>query len=187
MLDTPKKRYDYSDLCNLPENVVGEILDGELIATPRPSRHHVSAASSLGYLIGPRYQLGEGGGPGGWVILIEPEVGLGSDIVVPDLAGWRRERFLLEEPHNWISVTPDWVSEILSPSTVRIDKIRKMPIYAVHGVSYIWLVDPGNKTLEIYRLESRKWLLLGTYGEDDRVRAEPFPEVEIDLSNLWLV
>jgi len=186
MAEAARTKKSYADLFDLPENVIGEIIDGEIIATPRPSRKHVSAGSSLGYQIGPRYQFGESGGPGGWLILIEPEVGLGDDIIVPDLAGWRKERFPIEEPHNWISISPDWICEILSPSTVRIDKIRKMPLYALHGVPFLWLLDPSNKTLEVFRLESGRWLVLGTFAENDRVCAEPFLEAEIDLGNLWL-
>jgi len=93
MSEIAKKKATYEDLYTIPDNMTGEIINGELIVTPRPSRRHVSAASSLGYKIGPSYQFGEGGGPGGWIILIEPEIGLGEQTVVPDLAGWKRERF----------------------------------------------------------------------------------------------
>jgi len=183
---TAKKKASYDDLFNIPENMTGEIIDGELIATPRPSRKHVSATSFLGYKIGPPYQFGEGGGPGGWVILVEPEIGLGEDILVPDLAGWKRDRFPVEEAHNWISAVPDWVCEVISPSTIRKDKIKKMPIYGQHGVSHFWVVDPFDKTLDVFRLESGKWVVAGLYSEKDKVRAEPFQEVEIDLGSLWL-
>ncbi len=181
-----KKQASYDDLFSLPDNVVGEIIDGELIATPRPSRRHGVAASVLGSEILPPYQLGRGGGPGGWIIIDEPEIYLGAHILVPDLAGWRRERFPASEETNWISVGPDWVCEILSPATVRVDKVRKMPIYAEHAVGHLWLVDPAAKTLDVFRLESGRWVLLATFIENDKVRAEPFQEVEIELGNLWL-
>lgn len=127
MSDPAKKMATYEDLYSIPENMTGEIIDGELIVSPRPSRRHTSAASSLGSdLISP-YQFGRGGCPGGWIIIIEPEIGLGDDIMVPDLAGWKRERFPFEEDHNWISAAPDWVCEILSPKSLRTDKIKKMP------------------------------------------------------------
>ena len=186
MSEPARKRATYEDLYNIPENMTGEIINGELVVTPRPSRKHTSAASSLGYKLGPAYQFGEGGGPGGWIIIVEPEIGLGGDIVVPDLAGWRRERFPIAEDHNWISVAPDWVCEVLSPGTFRRDKIEKMPAYARHGVAHFWSIDPLNKTLEVFKLEAARWVLLGVYAEDDKVRAEPFQEVEIDLTNLWL-
>jgi len=181
-----KKQASYDDLFSLPDNMVGEIIDGELIATPRPSRRHGVAASVLGYELGPPYQLGRGGGPGGWIIIDEPEISLGAHILVPDLAGWRRERFLSSEETNWISISPDWVCEILSPTTVGLDKVRKMPIYAQHGIAHLWLVDPAAKTLDVFRLETNRWVLLATFIENDRVRAEPFQEIEIELGNLWL-
>ncbi len=130
MSEPAGKRAVYEDLFGIPENMTGEIIDGELIVTPRPSRKHVYAASSLGNLVGPPYHFGRGGGPGGWIILDEPEIELGENILVPDLAGWRRERFPLSEETNWISVVPDWVCEILSPSTIRVDKVKKMGLYA---------------------------------------------------------
>jgi Uma2 family endonuclease len=133
----------------------------------------------------PPYQFGQGSGLGGWVIIIEPEIGLGENIVVPDIAGWKEERYPEEEPHNWISVVPDWICEVLSPSTVRMDKVRKMPIYALHGVPYFWLIDPAAKTLDVFMLASGQWTLLGTSVEDDKVRAEPFGGIEINLSDLW--
>ncbi|MGO9312609.1 MAG: Uma2 family endonuclease [Syntrophobacteraceae bacterium] len=128
-----KKKATYNDLFSIPENTTGEIINGELIVTPRPSRRHLYTESALGNKIGPPYQFGEGGGPGGWIILLEPEIGFGEDILVPDLAGWREGRYPEEEPHNWISVCPDWVCEVLSPSTQRTDKMEKMPVYARFG------------------------------------------------------
>ena len=185
MSELAKKEAAYDDLYTIPEDMVGEIINGELIAAPRPSRRHVNAVSSLGYKLGPPFQFGEGG-PGGWIILIEPEIGLGGDIVVPALAGWKKERFPPEEDHNWISAAPDWVCEVLSPNTLRTDKIKKMPLYALHGVGDIWLIDPVAMTLDAFRLESGGWLLLGSYAENDRVRVEPFREIEFDLGDLWV-
>ena len=185
MAEPAKRIATYEDLFHIPENMIGEIIHGELVVTPRPSRKHVSAASSLGYKIGPPYQFGEGGGPGGWVILMEPEIGLGENTLVPDLAGWREERYPEEEPHNWISVAPDWICEVLSPGTVKRDKMEKMPIYAEHRVAYLWLIDPIAKTLDVFQLEGGKWVVVGLYVEDAIVRAEPFIEIEINLRDLW--
>jgi Uma2 family endonuclease len=186
MSEPASKPSTYEDLYSIPENMTGEIINGELMVTPRPSRRHTSAASSLGYKIGPGYQFGEGGGPGGWVVIIEPEIGLGENILVPDLAGWKRERLPAEEPHNWISVAPDWVCEVLSPGTVGKDKVKKMPLYARYKVPYAWLVDPQEKTLEVFRLQQGVWAVIGLFGAGDKVRAEPFQEIEFALNDLWL-
>jgi Uma2 family endonuclease len=185
MAEPAKNKATYEDLYSIPENMTGEIIAGELIATPRPSRRHVYAASALGIEVGPSYQFGRGG-PGGWIILDEPEIQFGEDILVPDLGGWRRERFPASEEHNWISVAPDWVCEVLSPGTIRVDKVKKMTIYGRHGVGYVWLLDPMNRTLDVLGLESGKWVVLGVYAEDDKVRAAPFQEVEIEMEHLWL-
>lgn len=184
MSDPAKTKATYDDLYSVPENMTGEIVNGELVVTPRPSREHVFAATALGSEVGPPYQLGRGG-PGGWVILIEPEIGLGEHIMVPDLAGWRGERYPDEESHNWISVVPDWVCEVLSPTTRRLDRMVKMPIYAQYEVSYLWLIDPMDQTLEVYRLKDGEWVVAGLHKEADKVRVAPFSEIEIDLTDLW--
>jgi len=186
MTEPARKRAVYEDLYNIPENMTGEIINGELIVTPRPSRKHTIVTSRLGYEIGPPYDFGRGGGPGGWVILDEPEIAFGENILVPDLAGWKKERFPIEEPHNWISVAPDWVCEILSPGTAQVDRTEKMPLYAQHQVSHAWLIDPILKTLEVFRFEPGRWVVLGVYAKSARVRAEPFSEIELDLGLLWL-
>ena len=184
MAETAKKRATYEDLHTIPENMTGEIIDGELIVAPRPSRKHVYAASSLGNEIGPPYHSGRGG-PGGWIILIEPEIGLGDDILVPDLAGWRRERVPASENHNWISVCPDWICEIVSPGTLQMDRVKKMRVYAQNEVPHLWIIDPIGKTLEVYRFQTGSYTVAGVYAENEKVRVEPFQEVEIDLTNLW--
>jgi Uma2 family endonuclease len=185
MTEPAPKRAVYDDLFDLPENMTGEIVNGELIVTPRPSRKHLYAGSTLGDEIGPPYRSGRGG-PGGWVILDGPEISFGENILVPDLAGWKKERFPIEEPHNWISVVPDWVCEILSPSTAQVDRTEKMPIYAQHGVLHAWLIDPILKTLEVFRFEPGGWVVLGVYAKSAKVHAEPFSEIELDIGILWL-
>ena len=186
MSEVARRKATYDDLYGIPENTTGQIINGHLIVTPRPSRKHVYATSALGNEIGPPFQFGRGG-PGGWVILIEPEIGLGEHTIVPDLAGWKRERFPAEEEQNWISAVPDWICEVLSPGTVRVDRIDKMSIYGLYGVPHLWFVDPINKTLEVFALESSSgaWVVRGLYGESDKVRAEPFQEIEIELIHLW--
>lgn len=184
MSDPARKRASYEDLYTLPPNMTGQIIEGELYTLPRPHSRHSRVSAILCREIGP-YQSDGGGGPQGWVILIEAEVMLGDDLLAPDLAGWRIERLPKPPKENYITVTPDWVCEILSPGTARLDRIRKMPIYARHEVKHLWLIDPILKTLEVYGLKEGSWVVRGSYGEDDQVRVEPFTGVEINLADLW--
>lgn len=187
MAETGRKKATYDDLLKIPENVTGEIVNGELITTPRPSRRHVHTASVLGIKVAPSYQFGEGGGPGGWIIYDEPEIHFSTeDIIVPDLAGWRKEKLTTPAEEHRFIVFPDWICEILSPHTAQRDRIIKMRLFARYGVPFVWLIDPTLKTLEVFRLESDKWFRLDAFSENDKVRAEPFQEVEIDLSLLWV-
>lgn len=185
MSEPAKREATYEDLFNIPENMTGEIINGELIVTPRPSRKHVFATSVLSNRIMTPYQFGEGGGPGGWIILVEPEIKLGQHTMVADLAGWKEERYPDEEPHNWISVPPDWVCEMLSPNTRRLDRMKKMPVYAKYEVPFLWLADPDEMTLEVYRLSEGAWVVAGLHEGEIKVRAVPFAEHEINLSDLW--
>ena len=185
MSESAKKRATYEDLYDLPEDMTGEIIDGELILTPKPSTQHSNTAFTLSSRLGPPYRFGEGG-PGGWIILVKHEIMLGEHLLVPDFAGWRKGRFPGVPKENWLSIAPDWVCEILSPSTARVDRVRKMPLYAAHGIPHLWLIDPFAKTLEVFRLQSGKWVMLAAFAEDDKVRTEPFQEIEIDLANLWI-
>ena len=186
MAELASKKSTYDDLFSIPENMTGEIIDGELIVTPRPSRNHGFCATALGTAVTAPYQFGQGGGPGGWVFIIEPEIGFAGHILVPDLAGWKRARFPFQEEVNWISVAPNWVGEILPPHTFRTDKVKKVPLYARHGIEHIWLVDPMAQTLYAFRREAGGWFLLGSYAENDKVRVEPFLEIEINLGDLWI-
>lgn len=173
----------YDDIVTLPEHVTGEIIDGELHTQPRPTSRHARVETGLGRELSGPFDVGRGG-PGGWVILSEPELHLGPHVLVPDLAGWRRERLPLI-PDGPIEVVPDWVCEILSPGTARKDRARKLPLYGRLGVTHAWLVDPAAKTIEVLRYADGHWLLLETFGEDDSMRAEPFDAVAIELAPLW--
>lgn len=185
MAKPARKKPVYDDLYTIPDNMIGEIIDGELIVTPRPSRKHAYAATTLIGEVEPPYHRGRGG-PGGWIFLAGPEIGLGEHVpMVPDLAGWKAERFPDEEPHNWISAAPDWICEILSPRTMRLDKTKKMPIYAEHGIAYLWLIEPEAKTLVVYRLNNGEWVVAGMFAENTLIRAEPFAQIEINLNDLW--
>jgi Uma2 family endonuclease len=174
----------YDDILALPEHVVGELLDGELVVSPRPGPGHANAASVLTGALGPSFQFGDGG-PGGWWILAEPELHLGEDVLVPDLAGWRRERMPALPKEAFFTAPPDWGCEVLSPSTSRIDRTRKLPIYARAGVSHLWLVDPSAETLESFALEGGRWVLLATHGGDEVVRVKPFDALEVKLGRIW--
>jgi hypothetical protein len=180
-----KKVASYRDLADVPEHMVAELVDGEVHASPRPSLAHAMAASSLtSELVGP-FGFGRGGGPGGWVILAEPELHIVGQVMVPDLAGWRRERMPRMPEAAFAEVPPDWVCEVISPSTGALDRAGKMPHYGSAGVSHLWLVDPSARTVEIYRFELGAWRSLGTFADHARIRAEPFDAVELDLSLLW--
>jgi Uma2 family endonuclease len=174
----------YEDLVKLPDHLVAEIVDGELHATPRPAFAHVRAGSSLGVVIGGPYDHGHGG-PGGWWILDELELHLGTDVLVPDLAGWRKTRMPHRPETAYVALAPDWVCEILSPSTAVVDRARKLAIYAREAVAYAWLIDPALQTLEVLRLEGGRWVILGTHAGNDVVRVEPFGEIDIELRLLW--
>lgn len=174
----------YDDLCRVPPHLVAEILDGELYTHPRPAPRHAVAFSNLtDELVGP---FGKGrGGPGGWWIIGEPEVHLDAQVLVPDLAGWRRVRMPVLPDSAWFDLVPDWVCEILSPATARSDRVVKMRIYAEQGALHLWLLDPGLQTLETYGLDDGRWVLLETCAGADRVAAPPFEVIAFALAGLW--
>jgi Uma2 family endonuclease len=174
----------YEDLVKLPDNLVAEIVDGELHASPRPAPPHAIAGSSVGGLLINPYSFGRGG-PGGWWILDEPELHLGSDVLVPDLAGWRRARMPQRPATAYFPLAPDWVCEVLSPSTTRLDRTRKLGIYAREQVAHAWLIDPLAQTLEVFRLDGGHWVLAAVHAGEEVVRVEPFGEIDLELRLLW--
>ena len=179
-----KKTVTYADLAALPPHLVGEIIDGELIATPRPATSHARATTRLGTELEGPFDRGKGG-PGGWVILFEPELHIVEQVLVPDLAGWRRERMPEMPDAAYLELPPDWLCEVLSPATARIDRANKMRHYAAAGVRHVWLVDPVATTLEVYRLDGEGWRLVQTHAGAAMIRPEPFDAVELDLGSLW--
>jgi Uma2 family endonuclease len=184
MSETAKRSAVYEDLFEIPSNMIGEIVDGELTTTPRPAGRHILATSSLGgELFGP-FQKGLGG-PGGWWILIEPELNISEQVMVPDVAGWKKDRMSSVPDDQRFTVVPDWVCEVLSSGTARFDRTSKMPKYAALHVPYLWLIDPLQRTLEVFELVSERWTLVQTASEDQRVRAEPFAALELELGSLW--
>ncbi len=179
-----KRAATYDDILALREGLVGEILHGSLHVQPRPAPKYAAIASSLGVEVGGPYHRGHGG-PGGWWILDEPELHLGSDVLVPDLAGWRRERMPALPEAAWFELAPDWVCEVLSPRTARTDRVIKMPLYASHGVRHLWLIDPDLKILEAYELAGAHWMLIASLGDDAEVRIPPFDATGFILESLW--
>jgi Uma2 family endonuclease len=172
----------YEDLLKVPDNMVAELIDGELFASPRPSVAHANAVSELLSLsrseLGPR-------GRGTWHILVEPELHLGPDVLVPDIAGWRVDRVPVLPRTPALSIPPDWVCEALSRSSARIDRERKLPAYARHGVGFAWVLDFDLQYIEVKELRGNVWSDIGTFGGDATVRIPPFEEIEIDLATLW--
>ncbi|MBK7579713.1 MAG: Uma2 family endonuclease [Myxococcales bacterium] len=182
--DTAKNQATYQDVLDAPEHMVAEVLNGELHTHPRPAGPHAEAASVLGMDIGGPFHRGRGG-PGGWIILYEPELHLGIDILVPDLGGWRRERLPAVPDAPYFELAPDWACEVLSPATALVDRRRKLPIYAREQVRHLWLVDPRAKSVEVFRLDADTYRLVAVHGDCDVVRIEPFEAVELSLSALW--
>jgi len=179
-----KRRATYQDVIDSPEHMVAEIIGGELRLSTRPAGPATAAASALGEELGPPFKRGRGG-PGGWLILDEPELHLGDEIVVPDLAGWRRERLPVAPDAAFITVPPDWICEVLSRSTEKTDREEKMPLYASFDVQYAWLVHPRRRSLEAFRLRDGEWVALAVYKDAECARIEPFGAIEFDLAVLW--
>lgn len=184
MANVAPRHATYDDLVSLPRNVVGEIIGGELHTQPRPGGPHAAVASLLGMVLGNPFHRGSGG-PGGWIILDEPELHLGPDILVPDLAGWRRTRMPEVPDTAAFDLAPDWVAEVLAPSTAALDRVQKLPIYARENVSHVWLIDPRLQTLEAFALSGARYQLLGAWRGTESARVAPFEELELELAALW--
>jgi len=178
------RRATYADIETLPPHVTGQIIDGDLFTHARPSLEHSATASVLAMDLGGPFDRGRGG-PGGWWIRHEPELHFGDNVLVPDLAGWRRDRHATPPSGRFATTAPDWLAEVLSPSTAGVDRVRKLPVYLREGVDHVWLLDPIARTLEVLRRTDAAWTIAGTYGDIQVVRAEPFEAIELDLAALW--
>ncbi|AUX22872.1 hypothetical protein SOCEGT47_033880 [Sorangium cellulosum] len=187
-----QRRATYADLKAVPPHRVAELVRGTLHVLPRPAPRHANAASALGADLHGAFQRGRGG-PGGWWILDEPELHFPDpevpgeeEALVPDLAGWRRERMPELPETAYFLRTPDWICEVVSPSIAAFDRDEKMPAYAREGVRHAWLVDPLQRTLEVFSLvPGRGWERGAVHRGAARVRVEPFDAIELDLSALW--
>lgn len=179
----------YDALLSLPEGSRAEVLGGMVVTPPPPLPEHGRAQRVVGRAIGGPFDDDDGrGGPGGWWILLEVDVRLAPhDIVRPDLAGWRRPRL----PEPWglrpIDVVPDWICEVVSPSNVATDRVRKRRLYAEHGVAFYWLVDPAARTLEALRLDptTRGWIEVGSWDDTDTANVAPFDAVALEVGGLF--
>ncbi len=184
MVQTLEKPATYDDILRLPEHVVGETIGDRLLTHPLSAPRHSRTASALGFRIGGAYELGECG-PGAWWILDKPEIHIGEDVLVPDLAGWRRERMPQLPRGAWFESAPDWCCEVLSPSTARVDRVEKMPLYASWGVGHLWLIEPELRTLEVFALQQRHWTLVVTHDGNATVSPPPFGNVGLVLNSMW--
>ena len=179
-----QRKATYQDVLDAPATQVAEIIDGAFYTQPRPAAPHAFASSALGINVGSPFGMGRGG-PGGWWIIDEPELHLGEDILVPDLAGWRRERMPQYPDGAYCTLTPDWVCEVFSPATRRLDLQGKRPVYAREGVAYPWLVEPTDQTLEAFELRDSNWGRTATTKDDDSITIPPFDAINFSLGDLW--
>jgi len=179
-----KRPATYADIEAAPEHLVAEIIDGELMTHPRPSPRHGGTANALSAKLTSPFQWGAGG-PGGWIFFVEPEVKFGNDLLVPDVAGWHRDRLPGYPERNFFEIKPDWVCEILSGSTERRDRTLKSRIYGGAGVPHMWLIDPRLQILEAFENDRGRWTKIGDWNSDDEVRAPPFDAISFSLADLW--
>ena len=174
-----------ADLDALPAGIVGEIIEGVLYTMTKPRARHQRTGLGIGRELSGPFDLGRSG-PGGWWIIGEPGIELpNTPEISPDVAGWRRDRMLTLPVDEPIRVVPDWVCEILSPTTRRHDLVDKMPYYAKIGVPYAWLVDLEARTVIVHRLESGRWVTLGYYSDETEARIEPFEAVPLNVADWW--
>ena len=178
------RRATYQDVLDAPAHRVAEFIDGTLYTHPRPAMPHARASSSLGVKIGGPFDY-DADGSGGWWIIDKPKLHLEEDIVAPNLAGWRRE-LMPEYPETaHATLAPDWVYEVLSASTRRLDLHEKRPIHAREGVAHLWLVDPTDRTLEVFELHDGQWLLIASAKDDEAVSIRHFDAITFSLGDLW--
>jgi Uma2 family endonuclease len=181
---TAQRPATYEDLLKVPDNLIAEIIEGELFTSPRPAGPHERALGAIHSRL--RDLFDDGDGPGGWWISVEPELHLDGNVLVPDVCGWRRERVGAHPVAGAAAtIAPDWICEVLSPRTGILDRTRKLPSYARHEVEYAWIVDTSLRTVEVFRLMDGRWVLITVHGGDEPARIEPFEAVEFPMARLW--
>jgi Uma2 family endonuclease len=178
----------YADLLVLPEGTKAEVLAGEIVSAPAPLPRHSKAQGAARRFLGGPFDDDDGrGGPGGWWIFVEVDVALGDhDIVRPDLSGWRRDRLLRPGATRPIAVVPDWVCEVVSPSTAARDRVTKRNLYARTGVAHYWLIDPEARVVEALALRDGRWFEVGAYDDAATARIPPFEAIELEVGRLFL-
>lgn len=186
MSDAASRPADYDDVLAAPAHQVAEVVNGTLHLSPRPASPHTWACTALGDELGPPFRRGKGG-PGGWIILDEPELHLGAEpaILVPDMAGWRRGTMPRMPEVAFFTTVPDWVCEVTSPSTGQLDRAIKLPLYATLGVQHAWVIDPSLRTLEVFRADGETYRLVQTFSDESLAQAEPFDAIDLELGALW--
>lgn len=184
MSETARKVATYEDVLSSPPHVVAEVVEGVLYQSPRPAVPHAAAASVVGEELGPPFKRGKGG-PGGWIILDEPEVHLNSNIVVPDVGGWRRSTLPVLPEDAFLTVPPDWVCEVASPSTRALDRGHKLEVYQRERVTHVWLIEPLDRFLEVLELDGETYRIVQRASGDTPARLRPFDAIEFDVAALW--
>ena len=174
----------YQDVLDAPEHLVAELIGGALHTHPRPAPRHARAGARLISKLGPPFDEGNTG-PGGWRIFYEPQLHLDAQVLVPDLAGWRRKRMPELPDTAYFALAPDWICEILSLSTRKIDLVQKRPVYAEAGVPHLWLIDPIDQILEAFALDAGQWRLIAALENDNAVQIPPFDAITFRLGELW--
>ncbi len=187
MAEPIRRPAGWEDILAAPGDVKAEVLGGDLILHPRPlAPHGLTQAALTGELSRPYYR--GIGGPGGWWFVIEPDVAFGAhDIVAPDLAGWRRERMPVLATERPVLLAPDWVCEVVSPSSARRDRIHKAGLYLSGGVPYYWLLDEGLRSLEAFEAQAGRWVRLGAWTDGDTASVPPFEAVQLEIACLFAV
>lgn len=186
MADAAARAATFADLDSVPENLRGEVIDGEVVLSPRPLARGGRAQGGLFRFVGGPFDM-DPDGPGGWWIVIEPEVEFSEhEVFIPDVVGWRRTTLPTLPKDRPIRVPPDWVCEVLSPSTERYDRIHKADVYLASGVSHYWMLDVEREVLEAYEAGAGRWSRLGAWTRGDRPRIPPFEAVEIPVGALFV-
>lgn len=182
----PLRRATLEDFFAMPEDErFHELLDGVIVQKATPSFEHGDAQGAISHLLFPFRRPPGGPGPRGWWIGTEIEVQLAEHVCRPDVTGWRRERVPERPRGSPVRHVPDWTCEILSSSNKRIDLVRKKRLYHAHRVAHYWIVDPDLEILTVHRWHADGYLDVLAAERGQRVRAEPFDQIELSVGVLF--